>query len=75
MKGLLIKGLFFMADVCQECPCFGHYQIDSGNPTMVQACRANGNEIIRGPVLADDVPDDWYDTPRPEWCPVEVVDV
>jgi hypothetical protein len=75
VKGLLIKGWSFMTDVCQECPCFWHYQIGCEIPSLVQACRANGYKIIRGPVSVDNLPDDWHDTPRPEWCPVEVVDV
>lgn len=64
-----------MTDVCQECPCFVNYRINSENPSWIQACKVNGYKIIRGPIFYDDVPDDWNDTPRPEWCPVEVVDV
>ena len=64
-----------MTDVCQECPCFMNYLTGCENVSLVQACKVNGYRIIRGPVLADDLPDDWQDTPRPDWCPVEVVDV
>jgi hypothetical protein len=74
MKGILIKGWYFMTDVCQECPCFVNYRINSENPSWIQACKVNGYKIIRGPVFYDDLPNDWQDTPRPEWCPVEVVD-
>ena len=69
-----------MPDICQGCPCFNVITADGKTgdefKTMAfQFCRATGMDLKKTDT-ANEIPDDWFHTERPEWCPlVDIPDI
>ncbi len=55
-----------MPDICQDCPCFNLVRLEK---FWVKLCRVRG-KTLGTRTESEDTPIEWYETKRPEWCPL-----